>query len=685
MSSRGDPEALRAEIERLRTITDLMGAAVTLCSADLRYIWVSRAYGAWIGRPVEEMIGQPIVDTIGDAAFATIRPHIERVLAGERVEHETEVDLPKLGRRTVRASLVPTAERDGWVAVIEDVTGRRELAETQSRLAAIVENSDDAIVSKTLDGIVTSWNRGAEKLFQYTAEEMIGQPILRIVPPGRADDVNRILATIRRGERVDHYETERMRKDGSILAVSLTVSPIRDARGRIVGASKIARDVTTRREAEAARTETLEVLATLNETSALLSAELDRKKLVQRVTDAATELTGARIGAFFYNAPDEGDESYLLYADSGAPAEAFDGLPMAGSDVFAPTFKGEGVVRLDDVRKDLRYAENPPHFGIPSGHLAVASYLAVPMVLRGKVLGGLFFGHPDPGVFTERDERVVVGLAAQAAIAMDNSWLYEAERGARAEAEAANRSKDEFLSMVSHELRTPLASMLSWVAVLRQGKLAPEQIQRALETIERSGKVQAELINDLLDVSRVMSGRLKIELADIDLGAVLAAGIEGVRPEAAAKRVHLDASIEPGLIVSGDSLRLQQVVSNMLNNAIKFTPAGGSVSACAKRAGRSAAVVVRDSGKGIAADFLPRVFDAFSQADDVRRRKGGGIGIGLAIVKSLVEQHGGTVAAESGGAGAGATFTITLPLAEGMAARGAAEEVERAEREGVEA
>ncbi len=293
----------------------------------------------------------------------------------------------------------------------------------------------------------------------------------------------------------------------------------------------------------------------------------------------------------------------------------------------------------------------------------IASWLAAPVVSRGNVLGVLLFGDPLPGKFSTRDEGFVVAFAAQAATAMDNARLFTAEREARAEAEAANRAKDDFLSMVSHELRTPLQSILGWVAVLRQRPDSRERMTRALDTIERSGRVQAKLIDDLLDASRIVHGRLTLDFQPVELHRVVEAVLEASRPVAAAKGVLLEASLEEEVLVLGDVERLQQVVSNVLGNAIKFTPAGRRVRVTLEHAGDVAHIVVQDEGQGVDPAFLPDVFEPFRQGDDVRGRKQGGLGLGLAIVKSLVERHGGRIDLASEGRDRGATFTIVLPLA----------------------
>lgn len=377
-------------------------------------------------------------------------------------------------------------------------------------LAAIVESSDDAIVSKDLSGTILSWNAGAERLFGYTAEEAVGRPIVMLLPPERLEEEARILTTLMRGERIDHFETERVAKDGRRVHISLSVSPIKDASGRIIGGAKIARDIT-------------------------------RRKTLER----------------------------------------------------------------------------------------------------------------------------------------EREMLLEKEREARRLAEAANRSKDAFLAMISHELRTPLSPILTWARMLRRGLLDEDKTRKALETIERNAMAQAQLVDDLLDVSRIVAGKLRLEVRPVDLAAVIEAAIEVVRPAADGKGIRLVTVLdtETGTI-SGDAARLQQVVWNLLSNAVKFTPRGGRVQIALERIDSHVELVVTDNGQGVRAEFLPYLFERFQQADTGTTRIHGGLGLGLTIVRHIVELHGGTVVAESRGEGQGATFTVKLPLT--MFARTAAESERRA-------
>ena len=401
-----------------------------------------------------------------------------------------------------------------------------------------------------------------------------------------------------------------------------------------------------------------ELLETLNRAGRLLSAELNLDKLAQGVTDAAAELSGAQFGAFFYNVDDERGERHTLYAVSGVPREAFSHFPMPlNTELFGPTFRGEAAVRIDDVRTDARYGHDSAHYEMLTGHLPVTSYLAVPVMSRaGDVLGGLFFGHESAGMFREREERLVVGLAAQAAVAMDNARLYR-------QAQEANRMKDEFLATLSHELRTPMNAIMGWAQLLREGKLDAATTARAVQTIDRNARVQTQLISDILDVSRIVSGKLRLDVRPVELVRAVEAALDTIRPAAEARDIDVQTALDAGTgLVSGDADRLQQVVWNLLSNAIKFTPSGGRVHVRLVRIEPHVQLTVQDSGIGIDRDFLPHVFERFRQGDSSSTRPHGGLGLGLALVRDLVELHGGTVQVSSAGRDQGATFTVKLPV-----------------------
>ena len=436
------------------------------------------------------------------------------------------------------------------------------------RLAAIIESSDDAIVSKDLNGIVRSWNQAAERMFGYTSEEIVGRSIRIIIPEDRQAEEDEVLARIRRGERVDHFETLRRRKDGLPVSISLTVSPILDAEGRVVGASKIARDISERVRLEAELQAQAAITAKIGEVGATLASTLDRDAIVQRVADAATELTQAEFGAFFYKVLNPSGEAYTLYTLAGISREAFSRFPMpANTALFDPTFKDKAVVRLDDVTADPRYGLNAPEHGLTADHVPVRSYLAVPVrATSGEVLAGLFFGHSRVGVFRPEHEQLVLGIAAWASVTLQNAQLY-------LDAREADRLKDEFLAVLSHELRTPLNAIVGYARLLRGGVLTGDKAERGLATLERNATSLTQIVEDVLDVSRIVTGKIRLDVQPVELPLIIHNAIATIQPAADAKGLRLQVIVDPRVgPVSGDPDRLQQVVWNLLANAVKFTP-----------------------------------------------------------------------------------------------------------------
>jgi PAS domain S-box-containing protein len=522
----------------------------------------------------------------------------------------------------------------------------------RANLAALVESSDDAIVSKGLEGIVITWNRAAERLFGYSAAEMVGQSIRRIIPADRQHEEDETLARIRRGERLDHFETWRVRKDGLLVPISLTVSPIVDESGAVVAASKIARDISDRQRMDdergrllATAQEHADITAKLNDVGRALAAALDPQTVVQAVTDAATTLTGAEFGALFYNVSDPATGgSYMLYTLSGAPKSAFARFPNPrATDLFGPTFRGEGVVRLDDVTADPRFGRNVPYFGMPHGPLPVRSYLAVPVLGRSQdVIGGLFFGHPRVGVFTESSERLAAGIALWATVALANARLY-------ADADEANRLKDEFLATLSHELRTPLNAIVGYVRMIRAGFVTGNKLTAAVETIDRNASSLTQIVEDVLEVSRIISGKIRLDVRPVDLPSVVHDAINTVRPAADGKDVRVEAVIDPRAApVSGDPERLRQIFWNLLNNAVKFTPRGGKVQ-CASNASTPTSM---SSSATPGWEFQRpscRMCSSGSDRQTPVLTDWLGLGLGLAIVRHLAEMHGGSVSAASEG------------------------------------
>ncbi|MEO7742363.1 MAG: ATP-binding protein [Usitatibacter sp.] len=541
-----------------------------------------------------------------------------------------------------------------------------ELLAAKEALRATFDQAAVGMAWASLEGRLTEVNQRFCAVLGYEPEELRRLTVRDITHPDDVAATEAEMARLRTGEVRDYrLEKRYLRRDGKVIWSWTTVTLVRNALGQPSRFIGVVDDITERKAAQEALAGESRMLELLNQTGLALGTNLELQQILQKVTDSATELSGAQFGAFFYNTVDENGKAFQLYVLSGAPREAFEklGHPRA-TPIFAPTFNNEGIVRVADIRRDARYGQWAPHHGMPQGHLPVSSYLAVPVVSRaGEVIGGLFFGHPEPDVFTERTERLVAGIAAQAAVAIDNARLLESERAARTEAERASHMKDEFLATLSHELRTPLGAILGWAQLMRARPPSPEDLAKGLASIERNARVQTQLIEDLLDMSRITSGKLRLDTQPVMPASFIEAALETVHPAAQAKGIRLQRVIDPDAgPVSGDPARLQQIIWNLVNNAIKFTARGGRVQVVLARVNSHIEISVADDGIGIEPQFLTHVWERFRQADASTTRRFGGLGLGLSIVKHLTELHGGSVRAQSAGQGQGATFVVLLPL-----------------------
>ena len=537
-------------------------------------------------------------------------------------------------------------------------------------LAALVASSDDAIISKDLNGIVTSWNRGAEQVFGYTAGEMIGESITRVVPPDRLSEEAEVLMRIRRGESVDHFETIRRRKDGTLIPISLTVSPIRAPDGTVVGVSKIARDITDRRRAA----------------EALAAAEARHNDLQQRLIALV-----AGSGALFER-PQLRDvlPGIIALAQSLMKADGYaiwrlnvvEGIWEGGastglSDAFARnigTSQGAAVSAVP-FTDPLVVEDVSTHPMLQDGKAiyhaeGIVSLLAVPLTIAGIRRGIFVLYYRSRHKFDEVDVQVARAIANLGAAAITTAELYDEQRCSREEAtkayrqaSAASRAKDEFLATLSHELRTPLNAVLGWTQMLRAGVVPPARLTRAIEVIERNADAQLRLVEDMLDLSRIITGNLRLQVQPTRLSSALEAAVETLQPAANAKEIVIKVDADPIDLVMGDAARLQQVVWNLLSNAVKFTPKGGRITISMRRVASAVEMVIADTGEGIDPEVLPYVFDRFRQENSDSTRTHMGLGLGLAIVKHLVELHGGEISVRSEGKGKGATFRLSLPAA----------------------
>jgi PAS domain S-box-containing protein len=480
-----------------------------------------------------------------------------------------------------------------------------------AQLAAIVESSEYIILSKTLDGIIESWNAAATRLFGYEPEEVIGKSITIIIPPELHEEERQILERLRRGERIERFETTRVCKDGRRVALSIAVSPIRDARGVIVGASKIARDISGQKRAESA----------LAQLAAIVESSDDA--IVSKSLDGEIQSWNAGASRIFGYAPDEAiGKSITLII----PPE----LHMEEREILRRVRNGERIEHFDTVRmtKDGR---------------RISISLTVSPV---------------------RDSRGVIIGASK--IARDVSERKLAERALQKSEYAlreADRRKDEFIALLAHELRNPLAPIRYALATAKKPDRTVEQQKRAEEIIERQVTHMSRLLDDLLDVSRITRGTLDLKKGITELTVVLGTAIEAARPILDAKQHSLTLDLPKQAVrLTADSVRLAQVFSNLLINAAKYTDAGGHIEIRAEHVDKRIVVSVHDDGIGISTDMMQKLFTMFAQDSAAAHRSEGGLGIGLSLVRGIVELHGGYVEARSDGPGKGSEFTVRLPV-----------------------
>jgi PAS domain S-box-containing protein len=534
-------------------------------------------------------------------------------------------------------------------------------------LAAIVESSDDAIVCKTLAGIILSWNAGATRIFGYQPEEVIGKPITIIIPAELHDEERRILDQIRRGERIDHFDTIRVTKDGRRIPISLCVSPVRDSRGVIIGASKVARDVSERKRAEQALQESerrleveVDALAKLNEWSTRLWRVRSLDEGLNEMLAAVTELLGAEKG--YIQLLDDSGSKLVMAAQRGFEQDFLTLVSeVSATDDYAcarALRSGQRVV-IEDVETDGAYAP----FRANVRAAGFRSMISTPLVSALGTPLGVASTHfrlvhrPAEQVLNRLDLYLRLASDFIQRCKMDQALL----RGEEALREA-DRRKDEFLALLAHELRNPLAPIRYSLAANRKSGRTPEQQHRAEEVIERQVAHMSRLLDDLLDVSRITRSALQLKKHPTDIAFVIGAAIETARPILEAKHHALSLDLPKEAVpLEADAVRLAQVFSNLLINAAKYTDPGGRIELRAARSGREVVVTIRDNGIGISADMIPRLFTMFSQAQPALGRAEGGLGVGLALARGLVALHGGSLEAHSDGPGKGSEFIVRLP------------------------
>lgn len=802
-------EELRQHPEWLRITLASIGDGVVTTDAEGRVTYLNPVAERLTGWKDAEAQGQPIEAVfriINERTRAPAENPSTRALRGGTVvglANHTLLIARDGSERPIDDSAAPMLDESGWavgaVLVFRDVTERRRAEEERSRLAAIVETSDDAIISKSLDGIIRTWNAGAEQLFGFSAQEAIGQSITLIIPPELRDEEKDILARLRQGERIEHFETVRLAKNGRRIDISLSISPVRDSEGHVIGASKIAREITQQKLAQrrlddsersaaesqarlqfAARVSgtgfwycdlpfahlnwdervkehfwlpasahatietfyerlhpedrqltrdaidaAIEGRTTMDidyrtvdpQTGALkwiravgaaayaasgepyrfdgvtlditdrkvnelrlarsLEREREQARLLRRVADAALAIhSSGSLDSVLRVVADEARQIIGARLTIALLAVREDGAPMmhvvSAAEELGERTREAALRTIELIQADVRRnggpirltgAELEYHQAWKGSQAADArvwrGLLAAPFMSRGgRMMGLIQLADKEADTFTENDESILAQLAHIASVALENARLYDELRD-------QDRRKDEFLALLAHELRNPLAPLRNGLQVMRLAASDANAVAQARGMMDRQLSHMVRLIDDLLDISRISRNKMELRRSRVLLADIIHSAVETARPLIEAGQHDFNVSLpNEAIILDADHTRLAQVFSNLLTNSAKYTERGGCIWLTAARTDSTIAVTIRDTGIGIPSDALPTIFDMFSQVDRSIERSTGGLGIGLALVKGLVEMHGGHVQARSEGLGRGSTFTVRLPIAE---------------------
>ena len=559
-------------------------------------------------------------------------------------------------------------------SIIRSTLAERERAEkalrdSEERYRDLVENANDIVYTIDLNGNLTSINKAAELITGYKRSDLLTKNLTEFINPNSLETTRRMLERKLLGEERTNYEMDMRSVDGRSLTFEIS-SKLMLKDGKPIGVQGIARDITTRRRAEEALRQAdqraLKTYEGLLERVSGLAQTFGTARDLAAIFRALREFTEVSVPcqglfvALYDPARDVRTACYGWADGEELDTSQLPPMPVTASGPNSRAVRTNQVVITTDYMNETR-----GHPGVlvgPDNGLRPQSSLSAPMSVMGRVIGTIEVQTYDPAAYGEEHATAMRMAANLAAVAIENVRLLERESTARTAAEESNRLKDEFLATVSHELRTPLTAILGWSRML-ESDLESEMAARAIQTINRNAKAQAQILDDILDVSRIITGNLYLELHPIELASVLEAAVNVVRPTAEAKGIEIvtEFSREP-TVISGDANRLQQVLWNLLSNAVKFTNPGGRVTLALRQLDSEVELEVTDTGKGINPSFLPYVFDRFRQADSTSTRQHGGLGLGLAIARHLVEIHGGRITAASDGDGQGASFRIHLPM-----------------------
>lgn len=619
----------------------------------------------------EGVFGFTRAEAVGQELAALIIPPSlrERHRAGLKRYLETG-EGPVLGRRIeitalradgseILVELAITAFRiedePVFTAYLRDITEPKKVEETSRRLAAIIASSQDAIISKDLNGRITTWNQAAARLFDYPPEEIIGQPITLLSAPDRHEEEQGFLVRIQRGESVEHYETVRRRKDGTLIDISLTVSPIKDENARVIGASMIGRDITSRVRDQRRRAAQYTVASLL---AGSLSLSEVGPLIIQTVASGGNWIAGS-----IWSCDDDCAtlRCATMWHTGGSQLEKFEQVTRATSLVGATGLPGRVVAS----HKPAWIADVAQDHDFPRAAAAAAAGLrgafAFPLRAHGQVKGvlelfSLEVAQPDEDLF-----QLVEALGNQIGLFMHRQQIQDELQRQKEVAESANAAKDRFLATLSHELRTPLTPILIWAGGMVNDPSLPPEIDEGLQMVCRNVELEARLIDDLLDLTRITRGKLQLNLRKSDAHDLLGHAMDIVRDEISNRHLRLSMELEAAdHVVLADAARLQQVFWNLLRNASKFTPARGAITVRTSNPSPQALwIEISDTGIGIEPEHLEKVFEAFEQVGQRRE----GLGLGLAISQAIVEMHHGSIRAFSEGPGKGAKFVIDLQTA----------------------
>jgi PAS domain S-box-containing protein len=572
---------------------------------------------------------------------------------GEAISgQEITIERPDGVRRSILP--YPTPIRDasgkitGAVNMLLDVTERNLAQLVTQRLAAIVESSDDAIIGKDLNGVINSWNQGAERIFQYKSPEVIGKSIALLIPTERQAEEAEILRGIRNGEQVKHFETIRKRKDGSLIDVSLTISPVKNGNGVIVGASKIARNITDRKRNERQQRALFELVATINSVPSIneiCKAGLEAILQCQDCDRASVLLTDSD-GVMRFNAWRGLSDNYRNAVEGHSPWKTGE----------APQLVVLNDIAAADLDKQLKKTIEKE---------GIRSLAFIPITYEKRLLGKFMVYFNSPHAFKQDELRPAQTIASQIAFAIEREYVAEQLKRANSELLAASRAKDDFLAMLSHELRTPLNPVLLLASDAMTNRDLPPRVRADFDTIRKNVEMEARLIDDLLDLTRIERGKIILEKHFINLHSILKDAIKQVGEDISQKRIKLDLRLNAERhTVFADAVRLQQVFWNLLKNAVKFTPEGGQIIVETDIKENKLSAKISDTGIGMTAGEIAGIFRAFSQGAHAAANghRFGGLGLGLSISQKLAEFHSGKIIASSEGRNQGSTFTVELPL-----------------------